>query len=316
VLPFPPPALAASERTIIGRACDRAGIETRRAAGHHSIVSRLEDLYRDRKLADGFPGLDRLAHAAFSHEVTSRPDDAARIERLFTYLGRLIDLSRHRNVVVLGCGPHPEPARVLLEMGYTVVGVEPVPSFVDTAREYLGDAALVKLGAAEDMPLPSASQDVVVFESVLEHVDSIPRSLAEIHRVLAPGGVLYISTTNRHRLSLRGFNGEFTVPFYNWFPRLVKESYVFQHLHYDPGLANHTLRPAVHWLSFADLCSRGRDAGFAQFYSILDLLRPGDPSITRSRMRRILLARVQRSPWLRALALTQVGHVIFMLKRR
>jgi SAM-dependent methyltransferase len=278
-------------------------------------VKDARDLYKNRKYADGYPNLDELAHEAFSHAVTSRPDDGPRIERLFTYLSRLIDLTERRNIVILGCGPHPRPAQILINKGYNVVAVEPVQSFVETATEYLGDSASVMRGAAEAIPLPDCSQDIVIFESVLEHVDSIPHSLEEIYRVLAPGGVLYMSTTNRHRFSLNGSNGEFNVPFYNWFPRLVKESYVFQHLHYNPKLANYTKRPAVHWLTFADLCGRGRDAGFAQFYAIVDLMLLSDPSVSKSRLRRVLLPLIQQNPWLRSLALTQIGHAIFMLKR-
>ncbi len=276
----------------------------------------VKDIYKDRKLTEGYPSLDQLGQEWFSHTVTSRPDDTPRIERLFMYLGRLVDLNACRNILVLGCGPHPQQALILRNKGFKVVGVDPVQSFVETARIYLGDSVTVMRGAAEAIPLPDSSQDIVVFENVLEHVDSIPHSLEEIYRVLAPGGVLCVSTTNRHHFSLTGSNGEFNVPFYNWFPRLVKESYIFQHLHYNPKLANYTERPAVHWLSFADLCSRGRDAGFAKFYAIVDLMRSSDPSIVKSRLRRALFPLIQKNPWLRSLALTQIGHVIFMLKRR
>lgn len=274
-----------------------------------------KNIYEDRKLSECYPDLYQLAHKQFYQNVSSRSDASPRIERIFTYLERLVDLNKHRNMMVLGCGPRPQEAMILASKGYKVVGVEPIKSFVETAQAYLGDSVQVIQGAAEAIPLPDGSQDVVVFESVLEHVDSIPHSLNEIYRVMAPGGVLLLSTTNRHHFELNGSNGEFNVPFYNWFPRLIKESYVFQHLHYDPKLANYTERPAVHWLSFADLCKYGRDAGFAQFYSIVDLMRISDPSITKSALRRFVLPLIQRSPWLRSLALTQVGHMIFMLKR-
>jgi hypothetical protein len=138
--------------------------------------------------------------------------------------------------------------------------------------------------------------------------------------VLKPRGVLWLSTTNRYRFPLTGFHGEFNVPFYGWFPRLVKESYVFQHVHYNPKLANYTERPAVHWLSFADLCSRGRDAGFGQFYARMDLVRLSDLRISKGLLRRaflpLLLPLIQQNPWLRSLVLTQVGDAIFMLKRK
>lgn len=291
------------------------GAQSCTAIIERDIMYSSNELYANRKLSEGFPDLNQLAHRAFSHSVLSRVDETQRLDRMFTYLGRLIEAKTSRNIVVLGCGPHPEPIACLVKMGHKVIGIEPIESFVETAGQFLGDSAKILRGSAESIPLPDSSQDIVVFEAVLEHVDSIPKSLNEIYRVLAPGGVLYLETRNRHQFSIKGKNGEFNIPFYNWFPRLVQECYVFKHLHYEPGLANYTERPAVHWLSFADLCSRGRDAGFSQFYSILDLIRSSDPSITKSWLRRTLLPYIQRNPWIRAIALTQVGGWIAMLKR-
>jgi hypothetical protein len=96
----------------------------------------------------------------------------------------------------------------------------------------------------------------------------------------------------------------------------MEESYVFRHLHQEPRLANYSLRPAVHWFTYAELCSLGRYSGFAQFYSMLDLMMPDDPTVARKWWRRVLLRPLQHNAWLRALALTQIGHAIAMLKRR
>ena len=183
------------------------------------------------------------------------------------------------------------------------------------AAESLGSRGEIKVGTAEVMPLESASQRAVLLESVLEHVDSPAQALAEAYRVLVPGGVLYVYTTNRLRFSLRGENGEFNVPFFNWFPSLVRESYVYKHLHFAPALANYSLRPAVHWFTYADLCRRGREVGFAQFYSLIDLVDAEAPSLKRGRFRRFLVQRCRHNPWLRALGLTQFGSAIFMYKR-
>lgn len=50
------------------------------------------------------------------------------------------------------------------------------------------------VGVAENLPCESASFDVVVCTQVLEHVDDPVAALAEIQRVLAPGGVVFLST--------------------------------------------------------------------------------------------------------------------------
>jgi hypothetical protein len=101
----------------------------------------------------------------------------------------------------------------------------------------------------------------------------------------------------------------------------LKESYIFRHLHYEPRLANFTERPAVHWFSYADLCAVGRLAGFAQFYSPLDLRTRSDARSSRNPLKRWLLGgwpleAIQRNPLLRSVALTQLGGEIIMLKRR
>jgi SAM-dependent methyltransferase len=280
----------------------------------------MDKLYKNRKLAQGYPDLEGLAfekYIAILDELEKeRSDERLLIEKLLAWLDRLVDLGEHKNVLVLGCGPRPLPIKILIQKNYNAVGVEPIPSFISSAKKYLGSPDRILEGSAEEIPLPSNSQDLVICESVLEHVDSPTKSFDEVFRILRPGGVAYIVTTNRYRISLKGDNGEYNVRFFNWLPDTIKESFVFHHLHYDPSLADYTLRPAVHWYSYADLCKLGRQAGFHRFYSILDLLELDDPSIAKSKVRRFLLNKLKFNPWLRALTLTQRGTPIFMLKRR
>jgi SAM-dependent methyltransferase len=274
--------------------------------------------YRGRRLTEGYPGLDARSVDWFQASVANRPDDAPRLQTVLHCLDRLIDIGQARKLLVVGCGPQPETMRLLREMGFAVCGVEPVPKFVAAARKFLGDDDAVLQGFAERLPNASGSQDVVLLESVLEHVDSVESTLAEAYRVLAAGGIAYISTTNRHRLG--GLRAEFNVRFYPLLPSIVKESYVFHHLHYDPSLANFTERPAVHWFTYAELCNSGREAGFHEFYSPLDL-RAAEPwtfsgGERKRRLKAHVLVHIQRKPWLRALALSQRGGIIFMVKRR
>lgn len=126
---------------------------------------------------------------------------------------------------------------------------------------------------------------------------------------------MFIYTTNKYKVSIRGFNGECSVPYFNWLPRLVQESYVFLQLHYRPEIANYNPRPAVHWFTYQDLCALGRQAGYGQFYSWIDLVQHDNPLLATSGIRRAMFERTAQSAWLRALALTQAGGGIFMLKR-
>jgi ubiquinone/menaquinone biosynthesis C-methylase UbiE len=274
-----------------------------------------ENIYRDRKLSEGYPSLGRLSPKVSNTKARDEAAENSRLRKLETYLDRLVRIDRSQRVLVLGCGPRPRVATMFASLGCQVTAVDPVPEFVEAAKDYVGETGSVIQGVAERIPLADGSQNIVAFEAVLEHVDSIQNSIAEIYRVLAPGGLLYLTTTIRTRFSATGKNGEYIVPFYNWFPKLVKEGYIFRHLHYDPRLANYSSRPAVHWLTYSRLCEYGRSAGFSGFYSSIDLMRAEDKAIRGSLIRRILLPSIQRNPWIRAAALTQVGGTIFMLKR-
>lgn len=60
---------------------------------------------------------------------------------------------------------------------------------------------------SEDLPFAAASFDVVLTHHVIEHVDDQNAHLAEIHRVLAAGGICYLGTPNRDSPFMRGHVG-------------------------------------------------------------------------------------------------------------
>jgi SAM-dependent methyltransferase len=273
----------------------------------------LGSLYEHRSLTDGYPNLQQIGSEYFAARMCTGSSD---VDEIISCIDSIVSPgAASRRIAVVGCGQDPLALKHLLERGCDAVGVDPISEFVALAQEALGSSQRVLQGSAENLPLASASQDIVWLENVLEHVDSVGKSLAEAYRVLVPGGILYIKTSNRLRFSLVGRNHEYRVPFYNWFPALLKECYVFSHLHYKPHLANYTTRPAVHWFTYAKLCSFGREAGFAQFYSLPDVLSSGSRRVRLGLVRRGLFWLARRNLWIKALALTQVGGTVFMWKR-
>ena len=272
----------------------------------------MQSVYGNRPVSRGYPDLEKLGVEYYA----VAQDPHSRVQETLQCLETLIDVSEGpRTVAIVGCGPKPSTLKVLLDRGFDAVGIEPLVGSVEAAAHFIGDGARVLRGSAECVPLDDGSQRIVLMENVLEHVDSPGLALKEAYRLLVGGGVLFVYTTNRLKCSLTGKNAEFRKRFYNWFPDIVKESYIYKHLHYDPRLANYAPRPAVHWFTFADLCRLGRQVGFAQFYSLLDLVDLGAASVSGHVLRRMLLNRVRYNPWLRAVALTQYGNSIFMFKR-
>jgi len=67
---------------------------------------------------------------------------------------------------------------------------EPFPPMAKQLRERAGDRAEVIEAPADALPIPDASIDTAVATLVLCTVDDVPATLAEVSRVLKPGGRL------------------------------------------------------------------------------------------------------------------------------
>jgi 2-polyprenyl-3-methyl-5-hydroxy-6-metoxy-1,4-benzoquinol methylase len=91
-----------------------------------------------------------------------------------------------------------------------VVGIDADEPAIQYAKEnFTQDRVRFHFGSAMDIPLPKAHFDVVTCAHVYEHVPDADRLMAEIHRVLKPGGICYFAAGNRinlmephHRLPL------------------------------------------------------------------------------------------------------------------
>jgi SAM-dependent methyltransferase len=103
----------------------------------------------------------------------------------------------HGRVLDAGCGGGGT-ALSLAEEADFAVGLDLEARFRDSgtrlAREKeVGRVAFVQ-GDGARLPFPDGCFDVVFSHSVIEHVASATEYLRECHRVLRPGGVLYLST--------------------------------------------------------------------------------------------------------------------------
>jgi SAM-dependent methyltransferase len=82
--------------------------------------------------------------------------------------------------------------RALVARGCEVVAVEPVAEM----RAAIQVPARALAGTAEAIPLPAGAADAVTVAQAFHWFDG-PRALAEIHRVLRPGGVLALIWNRR-----------------------------------------------------------------------------------------------------------------------
>jgi len=89
-------------------------------------------------------------------------------------------------VLDVGCGDG-QVARALAATGCSVTGIDPTARNLEVARERGGGPEYVE-GAADDLPFLDANFDAVVACLVFEHIDDVDAAIAEVARVLRPGG--------------------------------------------------------------------------------------------------------------------------------
>ena len=119
-----------------------------------------------------------------------------RHDQLVAILARL-ELSADTAVLDAGCGPGnlvPELAR----RGCRVYALDTSPNMLQLARTNAAAFGNVRYqaGNIEAMPFADGSFDVVCSAGVIEYLPHCERALAEMHRVLRPGGLLILPTTN------------------------------------------------------------------------------------------------------------------------
>ncbi len=98
-------------------------------------------------------------------------------------------------VLEIGCGAGSlwSENRERIPAGWTVTLADLSAGMLDQARRSLDRASLAALDA-QRLPFPGAHFDGVVANHMLYHVPDRPRALAEIRRVLKPGGRIYAAT--------------------------------------------------------------------------------------------------------------------------
>jgi SAM-dependent methyltransferase len=89
-------------------------------------------------------------------------------------------------VLDIGCGDG-QISRVAASAGATVVGIDPTWNCVRVAAERGGGATFARAGAVE-LPFADESFDTAVACLVFEHIDEVDHAIAEVARVLQPGG--------------------------------------------------------------------------------------------------------------------------------
>lgn len=229
------------------------------------------------------------------------------------------------NVLDVGCGD----AGVLIalaEAGATAVGVEPWARSVERGRiraEEHGVEVALQEAVAESLPFPDATFDLVILDNVLEHVEDRERSLSEIHRVLAPGGLLYLVTPKPFALHSLVSDPHYALAGLVLLPRRAQKWYFERVRGGGEGSYGVGLIPTRRWV-----LRKLREHGFTSLVPPRTLWinylreRIGRPEEMSSGPRRALARWVKRQGWvtesvaMRALWDVALGSNFFIARKR
>ena len=213
------------------------------------------------------------------------------------------------NVADIGCGAGMQ-AQLWAERGHKVFGLDVNAPLIEIARQRAENARLAiqfDVGSATELPYPDASMDVALLPELLEHVADWQGCLDEAIRILKPGGLLYLSTTNW----LCPVQQEFNLPLYSWYPGFIKRRYEHLAVTTRPELANYCKYPAVNWFSFYSLADYLRKNGFRSLDRFDMIETEGKGALVR-----FVLSLVKAIPPLRFLGqVLTPGSIVFAIRK-
>jgi ubiquinone/menaquinone biosynthesis C-methylase UbiE len=173
-----------------------------------SVLDRLEDVRQVTAHLDEFPnnleipvieyGTDE-GYAAWAPRYDG-PNPAVDLSR--SVVADLLGAAPPGSALDAACGTGGQAAQ-LVELGYEVTGVDASEAMLDVARTNV-PAATFHQGLLQSLPVADASVDVVTCSLALTHVPDLGPVLAEMARVLRPGGSVVLADIHPTAVSLGG----------------------------------------------------------------------------------------------------------------
>lgn len=116
------------------------------------------------------------------------------------YFDDLIDW-QGKAILDLGCAGG-FMSEAIADRGAQVTGIDPATDAIAAAKAHAqGRGIIYDVGVGEALPYQDDQFDAVVCVDVLEHVQDLNKVLAEVFRVLKPGGIFLFDTINRNPLA-------------------------------------------------------------------------------------------------------------------
>lgn len=197
------------------------------------------------------PEWDTGSHEDFYKYYAQQSLTPATLERFRTASETLLRIygplpeGKRLDILDVGCGAGSQ-SRFWINAGHRYRGVDINEPLVQLARQRAADQGIdarFDVGSATALPCGDATADICQMPELLEHVADWQGCLDEAVRVLRPGGLLYVSTSNK----LCPKQDEFNLPLYSWYPGFLKRYFERRAFTDRPDIANYAKYPAVNW---------------------------------------------------------------------
>jgi SAM-dependent methyltransferase len=106
-------------------------------------------------------------------------------------------LAADRRILDAGCGVGYGTAMLARAGARATHGVDIAKAVLEAVEAEMPEGVQLDAGDVRDLPYEDATFDLVVCFEVIEHIENQPAALDEMARVLAPDGILLISSPNR-----------------------------------------------------------------------------------------------------------------------
>ncbi len=126
-------------------------------------------------------------HAGWWQDQFTDGVDPEYEEQMLPLIAEHLNLTGARRVLDIGCGEGQVARHIVTSTGASVVGVDPSDAQLVVAEQRGGGPTYLR-GEAHALPVPDGSFDAAVACLVFEHITDVDGALAEVARVLAPGG--------------------------------------------------------------------------------------------------------------------------------
>lgn len=212
---------------------------------------------------------------------------------LLNRMSKFKEVNSETKILEIGTGSGWFPILCYMD-GLNCEGIEISPQLIEFANK-LGskyNAQLnINLKNVEEN-LGSQKYDIVIANSIFEHVEYWEKGINNVYNVLNPGGILFFTSTNKYSFK----SGEYNFPFYGWFPNK------FRYWLRIKKQGNDIMKLGIDYNQFTyrQLRQFFKKIGFLKVMDIIDLTEADD----FNGLKKIIIKLCKHSPTFKSLVLT------------